>query len=201
MALGDPYITDDGLAAYLKVTKSGNEEFLDLACRSTTRWVDGYCRRQFNLATAASARYFDVLRDGIVLVDDIGDETIAVATDTSSDGTFATSWTVSDFQATPLDALDQGRPVTSLGAVGDFSFPRSTSRRGLVRVTAKWGWPAVPDDVLEACYIQAARVYKRRESAEGVLGNADFGLVRVGSRLDPDVEQMLTDLKLPARIA
>ena len=55
------------------------------------------------------------------------------------------------------------------------------------------------DDVKEACYIQSARIFKRRESPEGVLGFGDF-TVRV-SRLDPDVESLLRHYVLHALVA
>lgn len=45
-------------------------------------------------------------------------------------------------------------------------------------------WPA---EVTTAALIQAARVYKRRGSPEGVSGFADFGPVRIAS-WDSDIE-------------
>jgi hypothetical protein len=194
MALGDPYISEDDLAEYLRLdsaASSAGSDLLAMSTRTTTEWINSFCRREFNLADAASARYFDVLRDGTVLVDDIGSETITVATDSSQDGTYATTWAADDFQAGPLGSIDLGEPITSLIAVGEQAFPPVTRRRGLVKVTAVWGWPAVPSTVKQAALIQAARLYRRFESPEGVLGGSDFGVVRVGSRVDPDVEMLL----------
>lgn len=48
-------------------------------------------------------------------------------------------------------------------------------------------WPA---DVDEAIVMQSARIYKRRNSPEGVAGFGDLGVVRVVA-LDPDVESMI----------
>lgn len=194
MATGDSYVSGDEVAEFLRMdggAASEGDDHLTLAASAATRWVDTYTHRDFNLATTASARYFDVLRDGTVLTDDIGHATILVATDTANDGTFATSWASTDFQVQPIDALTLGNPVTSLVAIGSYTFPSVSRRRGLVRVTARWGWPEVPDDVKLATLIQAAKLFKRRESAEGVLGGGDFGLVRVGSRVDPDVAALL----------
>jgi hypothetical protein len=153
--------------------------------------VNGWTRREFNLADTATARYFDVSRDGTVLVDDIGHATITVATDTTQDGTYATSWATSDFQVNPLGALTASEPITSLIPVGSYTFPPVTRRRGLVRITARWGWPVVPDDIQLATLLQAAHLVKRRDSAEGVLGGNDFGIVRVGSAPDPDAVGLL----------
>jgi hypothetical protein len=197
MALGDPYVTAAKLADYLKVTVADQETQLAAAAIAASRWLEGYCGRQFNLDASATPRVFDVGQvTGLVLTDDIGDETITVVTDSALDGTFATTWVGGDFQAMPQGAIAQGRPVTFLAACGDLRFPWSDRRAGLVKVTAKWGWPAVPEDVTVAALIQASRLYKRRDSAEGVLGFGDFGPVRVGARVDPDVEMLLAPYRL-----
>jgi hypothetical protein len=195
MATDDLYVSADELAEYLRMdppAEDAGDTGLSITAASTTRWVNNYCGRNFNLADEASARYFDVLRDGTLLVDDIGALTdFAIATDSSQDGTYAQAWLTTDYQVNPLGAITAGEPVTSLLAVGAQAFPPVTRRQGLVRVTAMWGWPAVPSDVKQATLIQAARLYKRHESPDGVLGGADFGIVRVGSRVDPDVAMLL----------
>lgn len=48
-------------------------------------------------------------------------------------------------------------------------------------------WPA---NVEEAVLLQAARLYKRRNSPEGVTGFGDLGVVRI-TALDPDIDQLL----------
>jgi hypothetical protein len=50
--------------------------------------------------------------------------------------------------------------------------------------------------IREATLIQALRLYKRKDSPEGVLGSAEWGTVRV-SRLDPDVAKLVESLVLP----
>ena len=45
-------------------------------------------------------------------------------------------------------------------------------------------------DVVQAVLLMAARLYKRRQSPEGVAGWDDMGAVRVLSR-DPDVERLI----------
>lgn len=194
MSSGDPYVSGDAVSEFLRMdtpASSEGDDHLTLSASAASRWVTLYTGRDFNLADTATARYFDVMRDGIVLTDDIGHATILVATDSGNNGTYSTTWASTDFQAVPLGALVAGEPVTSLAAVGAYTFPSVSRRTGLVRVTARWGWPAVPDDVRLATLIQAAKLFKRRESAEGVLGGGDFGLVRVGSRVDPDVAALL----------
>jgi hypothetical protein len=194
MPTGAPYVSASELAEYLRMdppAESAGDDLMTLTVASASSWVQDYTHRDFNLAEAATARYFDTTHAGMLFVDDIGHATISVATDSSQDGTWATSWATTDFQVNPLAAIAEGEPVTSLLAVGSYTYPAVSRRRGLVRVTARWGWPEVPAAVKQATLIQASRLYKRHESPAGVLGGGDFGTVRVGTRVDPDVEMLL----------
>jgi hypothetical protein len=47
-----------------------------------------------------------------------------------------------------------------------------------------------------AALILGARIWKRKNSPEGVLGGfQDFGAVRISSRQDPDVVNLLVDYR------
>lgn len=193
MATGDPYVSADELAAYLRMDAPAEDVGFDLmtmSVESATSWVNEHTRRDFNLAATASARYFDTGTD-VVMVDDIGHATISVSTDVAQDGTHSTAWETTDFQVNPLDAITVNEPITSLVAVGSYSFPRVSRRRGLVKVTARWGWPAVPESVKQATLVLAAALFKRHESVTGVLGGGEFGVVRVGTIVDPHVSMLL----------
>ena len=56
-----------------------------------------------------------------------------------------------------------------------------------VRITAKWGWPAVPAAVKLATLIQASRLYSRRVAPFGLAGNPEVGQARLLDRLDVDL--------------
>jgi hypothetical protein len=65
-----------------------------------------------------------------------------------------------------------------------------------VQVTSVFGYgTAVPTQVKHATVLLALRQYKRYDSPTGVLGFGDFGPVRVGSRLDPDVAMILSTFR------
>lgn len=108
-----------------------------------------------------------------------------------------------DYNSTPYTFL-------VVGANGDYSvFPsgRYTTRGGfkpsvlvargvpVVKVTARWGYAAaVPDDIKEACLMQAARWYKRLQSAMAdAVASADFGQLLYRQKLDPDIAGILLD--------
>jgi len=64
-------------------------------------------------------------------------------------------------------------PFTEIRSTGNYAFSGSSSNRPTVQVTAKWGFPAVPDDVTAACVLLSRDFYKEMKSAP--FGVADFG--------------------------
>lgn len=131
--------------------------------------------------------------DGQVLaVDDIGSTSGLVV----QYGTTAGGWTTlaaSDVELAPVGAVDDGWPATGLLLLGR-AWPTGYGTR--IRITADWGWPAgAMATIDQAALIQGARVFKRKDSPEGILGSAEWGALRV-SRVDPDVEAMLQPFRL-----
>lgn len=189
------------LKAMLSITDSARDTLLTNALTSASRQIDRLCGRRFYLDASVSQRKYSPMRrehwfvdGGGIMVDDIG-STAGLIIEEGYDNynnSLNGTWTdiTKDFQLMPDNALSASDgnpwPATALRrAIGIIQDPYI-----LLRVTARWGWPAVPDEVNLAAEIQAARLYRRKDSPEGVLGNAEWGAVRV-SRIDPDVQAML----------
>lgn len=171
------------------------DALLGQALTSASRSIDSACGRRFHLDDEASARIYSprgrtLSDDGgaRLLCDDVGSLTdLAVETGTTG------AWTaVTDYETAPDNALVRGRPVTAL-VRPSAAWAAGTER---VRVTARWGWPEVPDDIVQATLIQAARLYRRKDSPEGVTGSAEWGVVRL-SRRDPDVWALIEHFIAP----
>jgi Phage gp6-like head-tail connector protein len=62
---------------------------------------------------------------------------------------------------------------------------------GIGRTNNQWAADAtdLPDNAHEACLIDAARIYRRRDSLDGTIGWGDAGAIRVG-RFDPEVDRL-----------
>lgn len=169
------------------ITDTDRDDLLNAALEAASRSVDDFCGRRFYLDVSATARVYNPsgrLYYDDLIVDDIGATTgLVVETGNATDG-----WTVvtTDVETGPDNAIIQGDPITRLVNLNGWVF----GSRDRVRVTAKWGFPAVPAQVSQATLIQAARLYKRKESPEGVLGNAEWGSIRL-SRVDPDVAALV----------
>lgn len=194
------YTTLDKLKGQLGITPSDvtRDTLLTDALDAVSEAIDNMSERSFTAATGvATTRTFQTrgrtqtTPDGWVLVTpDIGSATgLALATGTVG-GTYTP--TTGTLELYPVENLDEGWPATGVLLVGS-TWPTGSGAR--VQITADWGWPAVPAVVEQATLIQAARIFKRKDSPEGVLGSAEWGAVRV-SRVDPDVEAMLAPLRL-----
>ncbi|KAB8162924.1 phage gp6-like head-tail connector protein [Streptomyces sp. 3MP-14] len=177
-------------ALHIAPDDTSADALLNSAVASASRSIDVACGRRFWLDDEATERVFSLRgrllcsEDGErLLVDDIGADDITVETGGAG------GWTpVNEVDLAPDNAVARGRPVTALIA-GGWAGPR-------VRITARWGWPAVPDDIRQAALIQAQRLYRRKDSPEGVTGSAEWGVVRL-SRRDPDVWSLIEHYQAP----
>lgn len=177
---------------------TSQDSMLTRALSAASRGIDRTTGRRFWLDTGPVARVYNPRGrtvcddDGeTLLTDDIGSLT-GLVVETGSAGT----WTATaDFEPVPDNALLDGRPVTGL-LRDSGTWGLSYGARSRVRVTARFGWPQIPDDIEQATLIQASRLYKRKDSPEGVMGSAEWGVVRL-SRRDPDVWALIEPFVLP----
>lgn len=197
MALTNAYTTLTLFKGYLGITVSTLDTQLEMALNAASRSIDNYCGRRFWIDPTVVTRTF-VAADPAVLdvPDGIATTTgLVVKTDSGNDGTFATTWTGTDYQLLPVNApyaFPEAEPWTMIRAAGSLTFPGGTTAHpNRVQITAKWGWPAVPDAVVQACLIKASRLFHRKDSPQGVAGFGDFGPVRLSRAEDGDVETLL----------
>lgn len=193
MTITNGYATLAQLQTRLGITGVGTEASLEQAITVASRAIDRWCARRFYADGSATTRKYRASDPYELLVDDISTTTgLVVATDDNDDGTAETTWSATDYELTPLGGVVDGAtgwPYTAIRAIGE-RFP-TCGQRAQAHVTARWGWASCPDEVAEACLIKAHRLYLRRESPTGVLGNADFGFVRISRFEDADVELLL----------
>lgn len=197
MALGDPYITSAQLKDYLDIPSGDTEDDDRVAAvlAGSTKMIEDYCKRQFNDAGSATAREFLVESRHKAIVDDFSTTTgLVVEVGTKSSG-YSTTWTLdTDFFVGPVN---QTRNETTDGAywrieaMSGTYFPKRFYREPNLRVTARWGWAAAPDNVVQAQYILASRLFRRKDSPDGVIGGFEGNPIRVGYMMDPDVERLL----------
>jgi hypothetical protein len=185
------------LKSYMnELSDTADDENLRTALNGASRSIDGFTGRRFYLDDAPSARVYRTLRQivpvdegSLILVDDIADEA-GVIVESYGGSAYATV-DAATYELNPESAISLGRPATGLiKPTGTWQAYRK------IRVTARWGWPAVPDEVKQACLIQASRFYSRKDSPTGVMGSSEWGLMRM-PYMDPDVKALLRPLCIP----
>src|SRR5215468_5985878 len=98
------YYTVVQLKEWLAITDTRDDALLTRIISSVSRWIDGYCGRQFWLDTP-TARTYQPTDWYQLCIDDVGDQTgLQVKTDASGDGVFETTWAASDYQLLPVNA-------------------------------------------------------------------------------------------------
>lgn len=193
MAITNGYSTLAQVKSALRITDTIDDSLLEMAIESASRAIDSYTNRNFyNAGTAV--RYYAPNGAFTVTTDDmISLSSLETMSDT--DDTFDTTWTATDYQLEPLNGVVDGirQPYTEIRAVGDYTF-LDLAGEATVKVTGVWGWSAVPIQVTQACVIQSSRIYKRLDSPLGII-SGELGSMRVGSRIDPDVAQLIDSLR------
>ena len=188
------YTTVNVVKAALGITSTSQDAPVGLAIAAASRLIDKHCGRNFTLADATVVTSRTYAADDAVFctIDDVASATDLVV---ETRGSVASPWVVEEataYQLEPLNGLRNGLtwPYTAVRmATGGF-FPR-LRKDALVRVTAAYGWAEVPAEIEQACLIQACRLLKRPESAMGVLGVTDVGVLTVSRGLDTDVAILL----------
>lgn len=149
---------------------------LDAAINAAEAAVEDYCGRVFTTTSVASARVF-VPRGGHVFTDDISSTSGLIVADTG------TTYAGSTYQLEPLNGIGRnGRPwpyeAIRLVNGAFFVFPIYVGQ-ATVTITAKWGWPSVPEPVIDAVRILAGDLYRMKDNQFGVAGFGEMGVLRI----------------------
>jgi hypothetical protein len=193
--LSNAYTDLATVKARLGITDTDHDTWLSSIITAVSRWIDGECHRFFY--TYTGTRYYTPRHSTYLDVDDYTNLT-SLTTDIDGDGTFETTWALTDYLVTPFNARadSPAQPYNGIQRhlYGAFVFPITIPRS--VAVTADWGYDVtVPIVIQEATNIQVSRIYRRADAPFGVAGSAEMGQSIVIPRLDPDVRMMLSPYK------
>ncbi len=185
------YITASDLADWGGVRSGLDTAIITSLCDSASAAVDAYCGRVFTADSVATARTFYTLSTWDVAIDDALEIT-TLQTDEGGLGNFTTTWTTNDYFTSPLNGVGQnghtGWPITRICARQTHWFWPAPWPS--VKVTAKWGWTAVPADVRQACLMLASELLASKDAPLGITaidvgGIQVRGNLRVQSLLNP----------------
>jgi hypothetical protein len=188
MAISNGYATLIQLKSAIGIADGIDDPMLEMAIESASRQIDSYTERYFyNAGTAV--KIFAPIDNWVCPTEDF---ITLTKVETSEDGdSYDTEWEADDWQAEPLNGRAGGlvTSFTQIRAVESYLFPYRNGE-ATVRLTGTWGWSAVPIAITQATIILASRIFKRLDSPLGIISN-DLGSMRVGFRLDPDVQHLI----------
>lgn len=188
MAITNGYCTQNELKGFVGIptSDSGDDDLLDDAVNAASRQIDAFCGRIFYAQGAATARKFFTNDPYRLRVDDISSETgLVVKLDDDDDGTYEVTVASSEFQLLPINGVVGGILISPFYIIELFSggsqeWPMDfSSNRPRAEITAKWGFPSVPEQIRQATLMLASELFAMRNAPLGVAGVGDFGVVNI----------------------
>lgn len=197
MAIVNGYVTQAEVQNALGLgtaTLTPDSAEIDNVIEAVSRAVDDYCGRFF-YSTAGTVVF--TANDYMFLP--IGDwvSVTTVKTDENNSGTVTKTLSANTDYRLQQNTTFQGWPYTAIqiASFGSNTLPVGVTQG--VEVVGTRGWSAVPEPIRAAALIQSVRVHARRATPFGVAGSPEGGIVRLLSRLDPDVELMVRPYRAP----
>lgn len=203
------YISLDDIRGRASINDFNEDSTIEPAIKAACRAIDVDCGQFFYKLTTATARTFVPTDSCVVRSDPFHTTTdLAIAIDSGDDGTFATSFETTDYALERFGGdmayvllPTTGAPYDTVLAVGVYRYPTTTQRPRSVQVTAQWGWPSVPDNIVEATKIVAVDLWKRKDTPFGITtGTVDFGGLRIGKDLMAQVASLLAPYRRVDRV-
>ena len=173
MAITNGYCNQNQLKAFVGIPTSDSvdNDLLDDAVNAASRQIDAFCGRIFYAQGAATARKFFTNDPYRLRVDDISSETgLVVKLDDDDDGTYEVTVASSEFQLLPINGVVGGILISPFYIIELFSggsqeWPMDfSSNRPRADVTAKWGFPSVPEQIRQATLMLASALFAMRNA-------------------------------------
>ncbi len=164
---------------------------------AASRLIDREVGREndYFASTDSATRYFDGSGEALQDIDECHTLTsVAVSESGETCSTGYTSWTLdTDYYVMPYNYSEMGVPIRRL--VADWNGDKSTwaHYRKSVKVVGQFGYSSTPpDEIKQACKIQAVRWFSRAKQLYQDAGAAaQTGQLIYAQSLDPDIKEIL----------
>jgi len=175
MTITNGYCTLAEFKAYATVrggsstnTDTADDAVIEGLIEGASRLIDRITGRVFYQSTTDETRYYTADDNSLVFTDDIVSIT-SLKIDDDGDRSYGTTFSSTDYDLMPYNAVSVGFPYTwiEIAPLTDESF---TSYRKGIQIIGLFGFPAVPDDINEACLAITLNTYNER-SGQSSAGN------------------------------
>lgn len=167
---------------------------------AATGLIDQFTGRTFRAESAATKYFTATDYEILTLTPDLRSLT-SVAIDDDGDLSFGTVLATTDYWLLPLQSYPDSGIYSQIKLA-----PRSSQAFApgyQVKVVGDWGYVVngePPAAIVEACLLQAARLYNRRGAPFGILQTTDLGQFTRISKVDPDVDSLLRPYRAAGRV-
>lgn len=163
MPITDAYVTVEEFREIAGRLDASKDPAILNALLTITRMIEGQLHQCFNIETAAVARTY--IGDGsrCLQVDNIGSTSgLEIKIDADNDGTFSdeTALATTDYELLPRNAAVGSEPSPWYEIYLPIWSTRTYWPHYRIQVTAKYGWPAVPQPVKRAT-VELSRILLR----------------------------------------
>lgn len=200
-------------------TGAGSDTALQVILDAATAAINLKCNRPYGFTALATgtAQVYSGSGGAVQWIDECVSISLVEVKDSPTDSTY-TAWVAGDwiaFRGDPVDPDFNNLPYDAImiDPTGDYSIFTGGKFSGLggfshdmeltrgvptIRVTAKWGYAVTaPAIVKEVCIIQAARWYKKGESAHAdMLASGELGTLQYKGDLDSNLAGLLKQARL-----
>jgi len=175
MAITNGYCTLTEFKSYKNIDSinAADDTVIEGIIESISRLIDGEVKRHFYQVT--EARYYSATDLDILYCDDIATTAgLEIKSSLNSDGTYSYTWAATDYNLRPYTPKT-GWPYTHI-EISDFGLYSFDKYKKGNKITATWGWPAIPKDIKDVCLKESVSQYLKRtgenESASTIITNA-----------------------------
>jgi hypothetical protein len=193
------------LKSAMRISDTNDDTRLTLAISAASDQITSLTGEQFLQDDAPSARWYTPDTPYTCTVESFQTTTgLVIETYPGGLQAPATTWVTTDYQLEPLNGILDGMswPYQVIRAIGTNLFPTMamgyitpwpSQGTALVSVTAQWGWSAVPNDINEACILQAMHLFKSADVPFGATPFPEVGILRLQPHLHPTAAALIAN--------
>ena len=183
---------------YSGLSGSGQDTNLENAINGASMQIEAIPGRFF-YQTSSESKFFTPVNVIFLEVPDISTPSgLVVQLDTTDDGSYDKTLTIdTDFYLKPIDAGNQVdgeefAPITEIAILDTRSSERfDPTIVKNVKITAQFGYSAVPKSIKQATLIQGLRLFKRKDAPFNILGNEQTGQIELFNKVDPEERELI----------
>lgn len=202
MARSDPYLTvADFKEAVGKETDEDDATILR-ALKSASRQIDGYCGRFFGQSADDEIQYitarawysrYGMYASGVAVE---APEFVTLSEIAFDDGSllYADVVDAESYSFLPAESVNLSEPYSAIDLATNIGWPTG---RNYVRLTGTFGWPAVPDVIMEATHLIANRLRSLWTAPFGATGAGEMGSgLNMTAALTPMIREMIEPYRI-----